>query len=193
MQEVRRLREEKGWGQKELAYHAGLSQSVISEIETGKRSPSARTMRKLAAALEVEVRALFPLDQRPLPFEVTAGPTTGAEAPTAEEALSMSRREFEEYVEGLSSRELLDLIRGPMSREYEESHEALRRARESGTKDPEAFDRTARIHTLQMTAILQLNETAEREEQEARETIRAAEAARAEGEALREELEAVAG
>ena len=44
MQEVRRLRQEKNWGQKELAFHANLAQSVISEIETGKRSPSARTL-----------------------------------------------------------------------------------------------------------------------------------------------------
>jgi transcriptional regulator with XRE-family HTH domain len=66
MQEVRRLREEKGWGQKELAFHAHLAQSVISEIETGKRSPSARTLQKLAGALGVEVRELFPLGQAPL-------------------------------------------------------------------------------------------------------------------------------
>jgi transcriptional regulator with XRE-family HTH domain len=66
MQEVRSLREEKGWGQKELAFHAHLSQSVISEIETGKRSPSARTLQKLAGALGVEVRDLFPLGQAPL-------------------------------------------------------------------------------------------------------------------------------
>jgi len=69
MQEVRRLRQEKDWGQKELAFHANLAQSVISEIETGKRSPSARTLRKLAVALEVEVADLFPKGQAPLPLD----------------------------------------------------------------------------------------------------------------------------
>jgi transcriptional regulator with XRE-family HTH domain len=69
MREVRRLRQEKCWGQKELAFHANLAQSVISEIETGKRSPSARTLRKLAAALEVEVADLFPKGQAPLPLD----------------------------------------------------------------------------------------------------------------------------
>jgi transcriptional regulator with XRE-family HTH domain len=69
MQEVRRLRQEKGWGQKELAFHANLAQSVISEIETGKRSPSARTLRKLAGALEVQVADLFPKGQVQLPLE----------------------------------------------------------------------------------------------------------------------------
>jgi len=69
MQEVRRLRQEKNWGQKELAFHANLAQSVISEIETGKRSPSARTLRKLAVALEVEVADLFPKGQVSLPLD----------------------------------------------------------------------------------------------------------------------------
>lgn len=70
MEEVRRLREGKGWNQTELAYHAGLAPSVISQIENGKRSPSARTLEKLAGALDVSVGELFPgKAQAPLPFE----------------------------------------------------------------------------------------------------------------------------
>ncbi len=193
--EVRRLREARGWGQTKLAAAADMAVSGVSQIENGHRNPNSATLIKLARALGVEVADLFPKAALPLPFEVAAGAAGEGplQGPTAEEALSMSRREFGEYVEGLSSRELLDLIRGPMSREYEESHEALRRAREAGIKDLEVFDRTRRIHTLQMIAIPQLDKTAEREEQEAREAIRAASAARAEAEAMREELEAVAG
>ena len=67
MLEVKRLRQEREWNQTELAYHAGLAPSVISQIENGKRDPSARTLRKLAAALEVEVGDLFPKGQTPLP------------------------------------------------------------------------------------------------------------------------------
>ena len=63
MDEVKRLRLEKGWSQNELAYHAKLAPSVISLIETGKRDPNATTLRKLAEALEVEVRDLFPPGQ----------------------------------------------------------------------------------------------------------------------------------
>jgi transcriptional regulator with XRE-family HTH domain len=57
--EVRRLRLEKGWSQNELAYHAKLAPSVISLIETGKRDPNATTLRKLASALEVRIPDLF--------------------------------------------------------------------------------------------------------------------------------------
>jgi transcriptional regulator with XRE-family HTH domain len=66
--EVKRLRQEREWNQTELAYHAGLAPSVISQIENGKRDPSARTLRKLADALEVEVGDLFPKAQVPLPL-----------------------------------------------------------------------------------------------------------------------------
>lgn len=74
MREVRRLRQQREWNQAELAFHAGLAPSVISEIETGKRDPSAGTLRKLASALEVDVPELFertaPLKvQAPLPFD----------------------------------------------------------------------------------------------------------------------------
>ena len=66
MLEVRRLREAKGWNQTELAFHAGLAPSVISQIENGKREPSARTLRKLAGGLGVEVADLFPKAEAPL-------------------------------------------------------------------------------------------------------------------------------
>ncbi len=69
MEEVRRLRQERSWTQNQLAFHAGLAPSVISQIENGKRNPSASTLRKLANALGVEVADLFPKDQPPLPLE----------------------------------------------------------------------------------------------------------------------------
>jgi transcriptional regulator with XRE-family HTH domain len=65
--EVKRLRQGREWNQTELAFHAGLAPSVISEIENGKRDPSARTLRKLAEALQVDVADLFPKGQAPLP------------------------------------------------------------------------------------------------------------------------------
>jgi transcriptional regulator with XRE-family HTH domain len=61
--EVKRLRQQREWNQTELAYHAGLAPSVISQIENGKRDPTARTLRKLAEALSVEVGDLFPKGQ----------------------------------------------------------------------------------------------------------------------------------
>ena len=67
MLEVKQLRQQKGWNQTELAFHAGLAPSVISQIENGKRDPSARTLRKLAEAFTVDVADLFPKGQAPLP------------------------------------------------------------------------------------------------------------------------------
>jgi transcriptional regulator with XRE-family HTH domain len=66
--EIRRLREEKGWSQAQLAVDAGIGVSAVSLIETGKRNPSATTLAKIAAALGVGVADLFPKAEEPLPF-----------------------------------------------------------------------------------------------------------------------------
>ncbi len=65
--QVKRLREAKGWSQTRLAVEAGMSVSGISMIENGHRNLSTATLAKLAEALGVEVRDLFPLEQAPLP------------------------------------------------------------------------------------------------------------------------------
>jgi transcriptional regulator with XRE-family HTH domain len=65
--EVKKLREAKGWSQTRLAVEAGMSVSGISMIENGHRNLSTVTLAKLAEALGVEVRDLFPLEQAPLP------------------------------------------------------------------------------------------------------------------------------
>ncbi|MDO8187671.1 cupin domain-containing protein [Conexibacter sp. JD483] len=43
----------------ELARRAGVSQSLISQVERGIASPSITTLRRLAAALDVPIAALF--------------------------------------------------------------------------------------------------------------------------------------
>ena len=72
--EVKRLREAKGWSQTKLAVEAGMSVSGISMIENGYRNLSTTTLARLAEALGVGVRDLFPLAQAPLPdFEDKRG------------------------------------------------------------------------------------------------------------------------
>lgn len=63
---VRRLREEKGWSQGELAQYAGTTQAQVSRIEAGQHaSPRADTLAGLAAALGVSVDYLLGLaDER---------------------------------------------------------------------------------------------------------------------------------
>lgn len=65
--EIRRLRRARGWTGAQLAVYAGMAPSAISQIETGRRSPNAGSLEKIAKALKVEVVDLFPKEQAPLP------------------------------------------------------------------------------------------------------------------------------
>lgn len=69
-EEVRRRREEQGLTGAQLAARAGLAPSAVSQIETGKRSPSSMSIMKLATALDIEAGELYPKKvQAPLPLE----------------------------------------------------------------------------------------------------------------------------
>ena len=119
MLEVKRLRQKREWNQTELAYHAGLAPSVISQIENGKRDPSSRTLRKLAEALGVEVGDLFPKGQAPLPSLEDAARSEAFES------------------------DLAVLYRGLARR----GHQILQQSREHGS--PAAFSReTAEFHNM---------------------------------------------
>lgn len=59
MSVIKRLRLEKGWSQKRLAEEAGLSQSFIHSIEVGQKSPTIRSIRKIAKALGVSVEEII--------------------------------------------------------------------------------------------------------------------------------------
>ena len=47
----------------ELSYASGVSQNMITYIETGKRVPSLTTILKLCSALKIEAATLFPITQ----------------------------------------------------------------------------------------------------------------------------------
>lgn len=55
---MRGRRTELGLSRRELAERAELSYPYLSQIETGNREPSLRTLQKLASALELPVEAL---------------------------------------------------------------------------------------------------------------------------------------
>lgn len=59
MDQLRRLREEQGLSQARLAAKAGLDPTTVNQVETGVRTPSVRTLTKLAGALETEVADLL--------------------------------------------------------------------------------------------------------------------------------------
>ena len=69
---IKRLREERGWSQPQLAVEAGVAVSAVSQIENGRRSPNVSTLDKLAGALGVSVADLFPKAQAPFPLDEAA-------------------------------------------------------------------------------------------------------------------------
>lgn len=56
---LRQIREERKLSQQALARRAGVAQSTVSEIESGKESPRVKVLAKLAAALGVPVSTLL--------------------------------------------------------------------------------------------------------------------------------------
>jgi len=79
---VRRIREEIGLTQTELADAAGLRQATISQIETGRRTPALSTVFKLASALGVSAGELLQ----------ESGPAGGCDHPAGPEPSSLHRR-----------------------------------------------------------------------------------------------------
>jgi transcriptional regulator with XRE-family HTH domain len=60
MEEIRRIRKERGLTQRGLAAASGVDQATISMAESGKRRPHLETLDSLADALGVEVVEFFP-------------------------------------------------------------------------------------------------------------------------------------
>lgn len=51
---IKTLREERRWSQGELARHSGLRQPFLSKVEQGLKRPSADSIDRIAAALEIQ-------------------------------------------------------------------------------------------------------------------------------------------
>ncbi len=54
-----RARREKGLSQEDLALRVGTSQGNISRLESGRHNPSLRFLRKIASALDQELKVSF--------------------------------------------------------------------------------------------------------------------------------------
>ena len=53
-----KIRKKKGYTQERLAYEAEISKGFLSEIESGKKSPTVKTLGKIADTLEVSLSKL---------------------------------------------------------------------------------------------------------------------------------------
>jgi transcriptional regulator with XRE-family HTH domain len=58
-QNVRRLREAKGWSQEDYADRAGVHRTYVSDIERGRRNPTVTVVEKLAAPLGTSAGSLL--------------------------------------------------------------------------------------------------------------------------------------
>ena len=56
---IRRLRNEKGRSQEELAERTGLHRTYISSVERGVRNPTITVIEKLMIALKCDANAIF--------------------------------------------------------------------------------------------------------------------------------------
>jgi transcriptional regulator with XRE-family HTH domain len=64
VENLRRIREERGLSQRALADRAGVVKSTIYEAEAGRRIPRIQTLEKLADALGVSIVDLLPSRKR---------------------------------------------------------------------------------------------------------------------------------
>ena len=56
---IRRIREERGLSQEELAALAGLHRAYVGQIERGEKNIGLKNLQKIAKALEVNIDDLF--------------------------------------------------------------------------------------------------------------------------------------
>lgn len=56
---IKSIRQHKNISQRKLAERAGISNTYLSDIEVGRTNPSLKTLEKIAAALEMEIKELF--------------------------------------------------------------------------------------------------------------------------------------
>ncbi|GEM_PF-2209914 len=116
-EEVKRLRQAKGWTQEQLAVYAGSSQPTVNLLESGKRNPSATTLEKLARALEVEVADLFPKPQTPQPSLEDA-----AHSAALQQALAVWFQDLARLAQGIVEQSLREGPSEVLSRELTELH-----------------------------------------------------------------------
>jgi len=62
LQEITRLREDRGWTEYELAKNSGLTQSTVSTWYRKKQTPTIQTLEKVCAGLGISLSQFFAED-----------------------------------------------------------------------------------------------------------------------------------
>jgi transcriptional regulator with XRE-family HTH domain len=61
---LRQWRQRRGLSLRALGTRAGVSYVTVAEVEAGRQSPTVNWLQKIAAALDISVRDLFPVERR---------------------------------------------------------------------------------------------------------------------------------
>jgi transcriptional regulator with XRE-family HTH domain len=107
MEQLKRLRVEKGLSQARLAARAELDPSTVNQIERGAREASPATLRKLADALGISLFALIEGDEVPL---VEAPSTPGQSDEELERVLKSCSKAPEDLAEDYTALQLWDAM-----------------------------------------------------------------------------------
>jgi transcriptional regulator with XRE-family HTH domain len=93
LEELKRIREAKGWSQVRLAKESGVDRVTINQAERGRRSPSISTLETLAQVMGVEVADFFPKTEPQLPLHEEHGGLT-------EDFLELVNFQLERFLRG---------------------------------------------------------------------------------------------
>ena len=119
MEQLKRLREERGLSQVKLAARADLNPATVNQIERGARNASPGTLRKLADALGVSLVDLiegnYPKGQAPQPSLEDA-----AQSEALQEALAVLFQGLARRGQGIVEQSLREGTSGALSRELNE-------------------------------------------------------------------------
>jgi len=119
MEQLKRLREERGLSQVKLAARADLNPATVNQIERGARNASPGTLRKLAEALGVSLVDLiegnYPKAQTPQPSLEDA-----ARSEALQEALAVLFRGLARRGQGITEQSLREGPSESLSRELNE-------------------------------------------------------------------------
>lgn len=56
---LKRLREERGWSQRELGLVVGVSRTYVGDIERGERNPTIRCLERIVGGYGLTVKEFF--------------------------------------------------------------------------------------------------------------------------------------
>lgn len=123
MENLKKIRKQRGLTMKELGKLTDVSESMIQMLESGKRSPSFELLLKLGEALDCSVDELLDIKREPMVYndETNVGDYSDSNPYTIREELrdSYSFRILYDAIDGASDADLLEAAALIMRRKEE--------------------------------------------------------------------------